>query len=278
MKALKQTNKHKLVKVKLKFKILIISLELIPIKKSCLTIIFASISFLSFLDTRAQQFNTDNYLTMSHGTSTITMTAGGRNAGAILSFALVPKWEFFAQAFLFWENEKKLVPQHFNVQVYAKYMFWVNKQNNGGGAVFLGFGKSPGYWQQTEFLKTDRNVWTAVPVTFSLFNNTISWDIMPGALFDWSNNETSDPAWGFTYSTRVAVYKVIPKTAIVGEVYGTSGSAYSAPEYKIGIRWEPNNTIIPAITYGRALDGTAGARFEIGVTIFTPEFLKKPLK
>lgn len=254
------------------------SFKLIRVNDLCLAVVFLSIFFLSSIDTRAQQFNTDNYLTMSHGTATITMTTGGRNAGTILSFALVPKWEFFAQAFLFWENEKELVPQHFNVQGYAKYMFWVNKQNNGGGAAFLGFGKSPGYWEQTEFLKSHQNIWTAVPITLSLFNNTISWDLMPGALFDWSNSETGDPAWGFTYSTRVAVYKIIPKTAIVGEVYGTSGSAYSKPEYKIGLRWEPNRTIVPAITYGSALDGTSGARFEIGVTIFSPEFLKKPLK
>jgi hypothetical protein len=244
----------------------------------CLTVVFLSIFFLSSIPTRAQQFNTDNYLTMPHGTATIVLTAGGRNAGTAASFALAPKWEFFAQAFLYWENEKELSPQHFNILGYAKYMFWVNKENNGGGAAFLGFGKSPGYWEQTEFLKTHQNIWTAVPITLPLFNNTISWDIMPGAIFDWSNGESGDPAWGFTYSTRVAVYKIIPKTAIVGEIYGTSGSAYSAPEYKIGLRWEPNNTIVPAITYGRSLDGTSGPQLEIGVLIFSPQFLRKPLK
>lgn len=252
--------------------------QLIRLKKSCLVIIFLSAFSLNSLDTQAQQFNTDNYLTMPHGTATIVLTNGGRNAGTAASFALAPKWEFFAQAFMFWENEKEFTPQHFNILAYAKYMFWVNKENNGGGAVFLGVGKSPGYWQNTEFLKTHQNVWTSIPITFPLFNNTISWDIMPGAIFDWSNGESGDPAWGFTYSTRVAIYKIIPKTAIVGEVYGTSGSAYSKPEYKIGLRWEPNNTIVPAITYGRALDGTSGAGLEIGVVIFSPQFLKKPLK
>jgi hypothetical protein len=252
--------------------------QLIQLKKSCFVIIFISTFLLNSLDTQAQQFNTDNYLTMPHGTATIVLTNGGRNAGTAASFALAPKWEFFAQAFMFWENEKELSPQHFNILAYAKYMFWVNKENNGGGAVFLGLGKSPGYWQNTEFLKTHQNVWTAVPITLPLFNNTISWDIMPGAIFDWSNSESGDPAWGFTYSTRVGVYKIIPKTAIVGEVYGTSGSAYSKPEYKVGLRWEPNNTIVPAITYGRALDGTPGAGLEIGVLVFSPQFLKKPLK
>lgn len=150
-----------------------ISFKLISLKILYLTIIFIAAHFSSALDTQAQQFNSDNYLAMPHGTTSITMTAGGRNSGSVLSFALVPKWEFFAQTFLFWENEKELVPQHFNVQVYAKYMFWVNKENNGGGAVFLGFGKSPGYWQQTQFIKTSRNIWTAIPMTFSLFDNTL---------------------------------------------------------------------------------------------------------
>lgn len=263
--------------VKIKLKSINIFFQWVQRKKSCLAFVFLITSFFLTPEALAQQFNTDNYLTMPHGTATILLTNGGRNAGTAASFALAPKWEFFAQAFMFWENEKELIPQHFNILAYAKYMFWVNAQNNGGGAVFFGFGKSPGYWQDTEFLKTHQNVWTAVPVTFPLFNNTISWDIMPGALFDWQNTDNGNPIWGFTYSTRVAVYKIIPKTAIVGEVYGTSGSANSKPEYKIGFRWEPNNTIVPAITYGRALDGTPGAGLEIGVVIFTPTFLKKPL-
>ena len=233
--------------------------------------------FLTAAGATAQQFNTDNYVSMPHGTGTFVLTTGQRNAGMISSFSLIPKWEFFAQAFLFWENEKELTPQHFNVQVYAKYMFWENSQNTGGGALFLGFGKSPGYWEQTEFLETHRNIWTAVPITIPLFNNTISWDLMPGALYDWSSGNTDGPAWGFTYSTRVAVYKVIPKTAIVAEVYGTEGQAVSRPEYKVGLRWEPNNTIVPAITYGGTFDGSQGAGLEIGVMIFSPQFLKKPL-
>ncbi|TDQ19036.1 hypothetical protein DFQ04_0853 [Algoriphagus boseongensis] len=260
-----------------KFNTLMVTTHLILLKKWGVAIILIFSFFFNLKETKAQQFNTDNYLTMSHGTTTVTMTAGGRNSGAILSFALIPNWEFFVQTSLFWENEKELVPQHFNLQGYAKYMFWVNKENDGGGAVFLGFGRSPGYWDETEFLQSHRSIWTAVPITFVLFNKTISWDLMPGALLDWSNTDINEAALGFTYSTRIAVYKIIPKSAIVGEVYGTAGSAYSKPEYKIGFRWEPNNTIVPAISYGRAFDGSSGARLEIGVTIFTPQYLKKPV-
>lgn len=250
----------------------------IQLKRLCFAIFFISSFFFNLLDTQAQQFNSDNYLAMPHGTATMVLTAGQRNSGAVVSYALVPKWEFFAQTFLFWDDEAKMTPQHFNVQLYAKYMFWVNKNNTGGGAFFLGFGKSPGYWEDTEFLKTHRSIWTAVPITFPLFDNAISLDIMPGALYDWSKSETENPAWGFTYSTRLAVYKIIPKTAIVGEIFGTAGEAYSRPEYKVGIRYEPNQFIVPAITYGGTFDGSSsGAKLEIGVVIFTPQYLKKPL-
>jgi hypothetical protein len=77
-------------------------------------------------------------------------------------------------------------------------MFWVNEEKTVGGAVFFGLGKSPGYWEQTQFSNTSRSIWTAIPITHSLFDNTISWDIMPGALYDHRYAETRNPAWGFT--------------------------------------------------------------------------------
>ena len=224
---------------------------------------------------KAQQFNSDNYLTMPHGTGTFVLTTGERNSGMVSSFALIKNFEFFAQAFLFRDGRVDNYSQHFTTTVYAKYMFWVNEANTGGAAAFLGFGKSPGFYAQDRYLPLHKNYWTAIPVTIPFFNNTISWDIMPGALVDLDYGNNKETAWGFTYSTRVAVYKVIPKTAIVGEVFGTEGKAYSKPEYKVGLRWEPNSFIVPAISYGACFDGSPGAGFEIGVVIFSPSFLKK---
>lgn len=222
----------------------------------------------------AQQFNTDNYLTMPHGTSTICLTVGERNATFINSFALIQNWEFFAQATLYWPNESQQIPQHFTTNVYAKYMPYENEEKTAGVGVFLGYGVSPFYYDQTELLARHSNFWTAVAVTIPFLDNTFSWDIMPGGMvdFDYANNKKT--AWGFTYSTRLAVYKIIPQSAIVGEIYGTAGELSSEPEYKIGIRWEPNNTVIPAISYSSAVNGTPGAGFEIGVVIFSPPFLK----
>ncbi|MGB5384021.1 MAG: hypothetical protein WBN19_09225 [Lutimonas sp.] len=226
-------------------------------------------------DLRAQQFNSDNYLTMPHGTGTFVLTTGERNSGMVSSFALIKNFEFFVQAFLFRDIRVDDYAQHFNTTVYAKYMFWVNEANTGGAAVFLGMGQSPGSFTQDGYSPLHKNYWTALPITIPFFNNTISWDIMPGAMVDLDYGNNKETAWGFTYSTRVAVYNVIPKTAIVGEVYGTEGQAYSKPEYKVGLRWEPNSFIVPAISYGGSFDGSLGAGFEIGVVIFSPPFLKK---
>ena len=223
----------------------------------------------------AQQFNTDNFLAMPHGTGTFVITSGERNSGMVSSFALIENFEFFVQAFLFRDGRVDDYPQHFTTTVYAKYMFWKNSTNTGGGAVFFGFGQSPGYFTETEFSRLSQNFWTAVPITIPFFNNTLSWDLMPGALVDLKNGSDQKTAWGFTWSSRLAIYKIIPKTAIVAEVYGTEGQAYSTPEYKVGLRWEPNDYIIPAISYSSNFEGGLGAGLEIGIVIFAPQFLKK---
>lgn len=223
----------------------------------------------------AQQFNSDNYLTMPHGTGTFVLTTGERNATMFSTFTLLPRFELNFQSSLFWADESLNTSQYFSINIFGKYMFWVNKANTGGAAIFLGAGKSPGYYTQDGYSALHKNYWTALPVTIPFFSNTISWDIMPGALVDLDYGNNKETAWGFTYSTRIAVYEVIPQTAIVAEVYGTTGEAYSKPEYRVGLRWEPNNYIVPAISYGACFDGSPGAGFEIGIIIFTPQFLKK---
>ena len=46
---------------------------------------------------------------------------------------------------------------------------------------------------------------------------------MPGGMVDFDYGNNKKTAWGFTYTTRLAIYKVIPQSAIVGEYYGTAG-------------------------------------------------------
>ncbi|RXP63568.1 hypothetical protein EC396_01830 [Lutibacter sp. HS1-25] len=225
---------------------------------------------------KAQQFNSDNYVTMPHGTGTFVITTGERDAMISTVFTLLKNFEFNIQANLYWEDRANNIPNRYTTNVFGKYMFWENKQKNGGAAVFLGIGKSPGYFTIDKYSDMQKNYWTAVPVSIP-FLNTVFWDIMPGAMvnFDYNDENVRTTAWGFTYSTRLAIYKVIPETAIVGEIFGTEGKAYSQPEYKVGLRWEPNSWIVLAGTYGAALNGNKGAGFELGIVIFTPSFLKK---
>ena len=239
-----------------------------------ISLISITIFLLSLSSVKAQQFNTDNYLTMPHGTGTFVLTAGQRNSGFVNSFALLPRWEFFAQGTLYWSNESEQIPQHFTTNLYAKYMPYENEEKTAGVGVFLGYGVSPSYYDRTELLARHTNFWTAVAATIPFFDNMISWDIMPGGMVDFDYGNNKKTAWGFTYSTRIAVYKIIPQSAIVGEIYGTTGELHSEAEYRIGIRWEPNNTVIPAITYGTGVEGSPGPGFEIGVMIFSPPFLK----
>ncbi|SIN73216.1 hypothetical protein [Algoriphagus halophilus] len=227
------------------------------------------------VQTKAQQFNTDNYLSMPHGTGTFVLTAGQRNSNFVSSFGLAPGFEFFFQANLFRDYRIDDYVQHFTTSIYGKYMFWVNKEKTGGAAAFFGFGRSPGYYEGTEFTELHKNVWTSIPVTIPLFQNMLSWDIMPGAIVDFDTKNKDEVTWGFTWSSRLAIYKIIPQTAIVAEVYGTEGSANSPAEYKVGLRWEPNDFIVPAITYSSQFQGKYGAGIEIGVMIFSPQFLKK---
>ena len=50
---------------------------------------------------RAQQFNSDNYLSKPHGMATIILTTGERNTMMMTTFSLLPRWEFTAAAYLF---------------------------------------------------------------------------------------------------------------------------------------------------------------------------------
>ncbi len=225
-------------------------------------------------EANGQQFNTDNYITMPHGTGTFILTNGVRNASTTSVFTIWPRFELNFQATLFWENEEGKSGNRFTTNVYGKYMFWENENKNGGGALFLGVGRAPGYYMQSEYAPMHRNYWTGVPVTIPLFNGVLSWDLMPGGLVD-IGDANNKAAWGFSYSSRMAIYKVIPQTAIVGEYFGVEGDLYSVPEYKIGLRWEPNYWIVVAATYGSAIRDHSGAGFEIGVMIFSPSFLTK---
>jgi hypothetical protein len=62
--------------------------------------------------------------------------------------------------------------------------------------------------------------------------------------------------------------------SIVGEVYGAKGQTEAIPEYRVGLRWEPNQYAVLALTYDDEFNGSNGAGFEFGIMLFTPPFAK----
>ena len=117
-----------------------------------------------------------------------------------------------------------------------------------------------------------KTYWVNAPITIPLFNNRVSWDLMPGVSYTLSSANEEEPGWAFTYSTPLARSPWSPTLALVGEVFGAEGQTGAIPEYETGVRWEPNRYATFAITYGQEFNGTEGAKFEIGMMLFTPSY------
>lgn len=219
----------------------------------------------------AQQFNSDNYVTMPHGVATLILTGGEHYSTLMNTFSLLPGWEFTAGVTMFKENPVESTTDHFALSLYAKHMFYENAAKTAGWAIMGGTGIYPGYLEAGTVTTSLNSYWVAAPITIPLFGTTLSWDIMPGANYN-GDGPDGKAVWDATYSTRLAVYKVIPKTAIVAEAFGTLGESSSDAQYKVGLRWEATEHFVGAVSYGAAFDGSPGAGFEVGIMLFTPPF------
>lgn len=235
----------------------------------------ALIIALSLLSPRleAQQFNSDNYWTAPHGVFTFVATYGQNYSMMMGVAALFPNWEFNIGQYLYKKDIETGTTDHFSTTVYLKHMFYENAAKTGGWAVMGGTGIYPAYLQAGTVTQSFKSYWICAPVTFPFFDNTLSWDIMPGAAVNLNYGSEKDTAWSFTYSSRLAVYKIIPHSCLVGEVFGAEGKGGSKPQFKVGVRWESEHVVV-AGTFGAAFDGSQGAGFEIGVMLFSPPFLK----
>jgi hypothetical protein len=220
----------------------------------------------------AQQFNSDNYLSKPAGVATIILTQGERNAMIMTTFALLPGWEFTAAAYWYNSDENHLTDEGYSTSYYAKYMLIENRAKTGGLAVKAGTGLDPGYLLTVGLKDAFQTYWTNAPLTLPLFQNKLSVDLMPGLSVTRDFGVDQTTAWAFTYSTRAAWYPKGPKWSVVGEVFGSEGQAHVIPEYKLGWRWEPNDNVVYALTYGQEFSGTLGAGIEAGVMFFTPPF------
>jgi hypothetical protein len=221
----------------------------------------------------AQQYSSDNYLSKPHGTATIILTAGARNSMWMTTFSLFPNWEFTAAAYTYYQNNDPKISDGYSTSYYFKYMFYENKAKTGGFAIKGGTGLEPGYLNDSVGLQDAfRTYWTNAPVTLPLFNNKLSWDLMPGASVTREYGENEQIRGAFTYATRLAWYPTNPEWSLVGEVYGSEGQTRAIPEYRVGLRWEPNPYAVFALTYDDEFNGSNGAGVEFGIMLFTPPF------
>ena len=103
----------------------------------CMMVLFCS-------RTKAQQFNSDSWLSKAHGTITLIPTYGQRNSMLMNTYSLFPKWEFTMAAYLYNDDGDQTTDDGYSTSFYAKYMFYENKTKTGGAAVKAGTGMFPG--------------------------------------------------------------------------------------------------------------------------------------
>jgi len=234
-----------------------------------------SLTFLFFFGTahmvHAQQFNSDSWWVLPHGTGTAAATLGENYSTLYLGYGFAPKWEVDIGAVLFDGDPQTGTDARYSTTAYVKRMIHENQAQTGGVSVMAGIGHSPGYYQSGIKTQDFESYWAIFPITLPFLDNAISWDILPGVVYDREYGPNEESATGFSYSTRIAIYKIIPQSAIVGEVFGVSGDAAADDEYKIGVRWE-SKYLTAALTYGDGLEGNEGAGWEFGIVVLTVPF------
>jgi hypothetical protein len=151
------------------------------LKCAKLGIVFCVILFAS-IPIQAQQFNSDNYLSKPHGVATIILTYGERNSMLMNTFSLFPRWEFTAAVYIYNNDDDPSTDDGYSTSFYFKYMIYENETKTGGWAFKGGTGLDPGLLDGEDRVNDGfQSFWVNSPITLAFFNNTLSWDIMPGA-------------------------------------------------------------------------------------------------
>lgn len=218
----------------------------------------------------AQQFNSDNWWVLPERTTMGVTSLGQHYSSMYLGYGFMPGWEVDVAATLYPADDLGSTA-HYSTTAFVKRLLYENESSTGGAAVMAGIGQGPGYYDSGVLLQDFESYWLAVPVTFPLFDNQLSWDVMPGGSWSTDFDQQGSYAGAFTYSSRMALYGVIPESSIVAEVFGAEGEAYAAPQYKAGVRWESEYLVL-ALTYGDGLNGNDGAGLELGLMFLTPPF------
>ena len=230
------------------------------------------VALLCAATSEAQQFIGDNQWVAPHGVATLVGTVGEEYSQAYLVAALVPEWEFNLQLTSYYDDPVG-DSEAFNVaNVYLKRRLKENEAGTAGYALFLGTGVFPDHRQLGERMQAFESWYSMGIATYSFLDDRVLLDLMPGVVANLDQGVEGDTAWGFSYASRVAVYGIVPSSAIVAEVFGTTGEAASEPGYRFGVRWESKKLIIAA-TFSDTFDGPGGAGFELGALYLTdPRF------
>jgi hypothetical protein len=248
----------------------------VHIKKFVASIIARTVVFwmivLSCNLSQGQQYSSDSWLSKPYGTMTVIPTFGQKSSMLMTTYSLLPKWEFTMAVWIYDFDNNASTNDDYTTSFYAKYMFYQNTAETGGSSVKFGTGLDPGVLTE-DGVNAFQSYWVNFPTTIPLFNNKVSWDIMPGLNTSIKNSIDSTISTSFTYTTRLAWYCFGPKLAIVGEVFGSEGQTANKPDYRIGLRWEPGPHAAFAVTYSKEFTTNSGAGFEFGIMLFSPPFV-----
>ena len=231
-------------------------------------LLWAALVPLAVRPARAQQFNSDNQWVAPHGVASLVATVGQEYSAVVAVAALLPETEFNVGVARFGESPQDSTSAHYSLSFYVKRRLAQNDAATGGWALMGGTGVAPSHLEQGKVTDTFRSWWASAVYTVPFRDGQITWDLLPGFMVNLDEDQTGETAWGMTWSSRVAVYRLIPKLTVVGETFGTIGEAYAEPSYRAGLRWESARVILAA-TYGNSFSGSGSPRFELGVIVLT---------
>ena len=217
---------------------------------------------------QAQQFVGDNQWVAPYGVSTLVATVGEEYSQVYWVSSLVPEWEFNVQVIEYYDDYTNDNEGYTAANLFVKRRLSENEAGTAGYAIVGGTGQFPEHLERGTVTNALETWWVTGVATYSFADDRILLDVLPGVTLNTDYGEKEETAWGFTYSSRLAIYDVIPQSALVGEVFGTAGEAYSDPAYRLGIRWEGKKWVV-AGTYSNSFNGDGGAGFELGVMYFT---------
>ena len=113
-------------------------------------------------------------------------------------------------------------------------MFTENATKNGGFAIAFGQGANPGFSVRDSLGSSYEQLFAIPELTIPLLSGKLLWDLNPGVFVDFDCG-------------------VVPRSALVGEIYGTEGDINNPAQYRIGLGWEPSHSLIAAVTWSQAL-------------------------